>query len=248
MSDWIDPRFSAQLDAWRLSSRRQPRRHARERAYDAMLEALALRSPRHRRYWFLFRPRFRHAGLVAAAATVLAATGVAVAGWNASPGSALFVVREARQGIMLKLPGSNAAALHLEFAELSLADARVSADPGQSLADARAELAAAFVELPTDPASPLWSRYRVDEATLVSEERSLGDDGSSVPTNPAAPGPTEDDTPSGTSASGSSGDDSPSASPTGRTSPSPSGGGGDGGGGDDGHHSPSPGATPPPDH
>jgi hypothetical protein len=247
MSDGIDPRFSAQLDAWRLSSRREPRRHARQRAHDAMLEALVLRSPRPRRYLFLFRPRFGHAGLLAAAATILAAAGVAFAGWNAPPGSALFVVREARQGIMLKLPGSNGAALHLQFAELSLADARVSADPHQSLADARAELAAAFGELATDQTSPLWSRYRIDEAVLVTEERSIGDEGTSRPTNPAAPGPNGDDTPSGTRAPGSGGDDSPSAGPTGRTSPSPSsGGGGDGGGGDDG--SPSPGATPPPDH
>jgi hypothetical protein len=247
MSDWIDPRFSAQLDAWRLSSRREPRRHARERAHDAMLEALALRSPRPRRSLFLFRPRFAHAGLLAATATVLAAAGIAAAGWNAPPGSALFVVREARQGIMLKLPGSNGAVLHLEFAELSLADARGSDNQAQSLADARAELAAAFGELPTDQNSPLRSRYRIDEATLVSEEDRIGDEGTPLPTNPAAPGPTGDDTPSGARAPGSGGDDSPSASPTGRTTPSPSGWGGDGGGGGD-RHSPSPGATPRPDN
>ena len=39
MTDWIDPQLSASLDAWRLSSRRAPRRHARERAHDAMLDA-----------------------------------------------------------------------------------------------------------------------------------------------------------------------------------------------------------------
>ncbi len=242
MSDWIDPRFSAQLDAWRLSSRREPRRHARERAHDAMLEALAVGS-RPRRSLLSFRPRFAHAGLVAATATVLAAAGVAAAGWNAPPGSALFVVREARQGIMLKLPGSNAALLHLEFAELSLADARTSDDPAQSLADARAELGAAFGELPTDQTSPLWSRYRVDEATLLSEEHGSGDEGTPPPTHPPAPAPTgDDDTPSGTRAPGT-GDDSSSASPTGRTSPSAT----EWGDGGDDSHSPSPGGTPRPD-
>jgi hypothetical protein len=251
MSDWIDPRLSAHLDAWRLSSRREPRRHARERARDAMLQALVLRSPQPRRSMFLFRPRFGHAGLIAAAATVMAAASVAAAGWNAPPGSALFVVRAARQGVMLKLPGSNDAVLHLEFAEQDLADARGLDNPVQSLADARTELTAAFAALPSDQASPLWTRYRLDEATLLREETGGETEGQSPPSSTASPRPSEDDRPSGTGAPAVDGEDSPRASPTtsGNT-PSPSGWGGGDGGGDDGGKSPSgsPGPSRSPDH
>ena len=171
MTDWIDPQLSASLDAWRLSSRRAPRRHARERAHDAMLDAIIVASRRPRaRSFFSLRLRFGHASLIASAATIVAAAGVAAAGWNAPPGSALFAVREARQGVMLKLPGADDATLHLQFAESSLADARQRINPGQSLADAGTELKAAFTALSSDPSSPLWPRYRLDEATLLSNE------------------------------------------------------------------------------
>ena len=168
MTDVIEPMLAAQLGAWREASRQEPRRHARERAFDAMLAAVAAGATAPRARAPLFRPRFRHAGLLAATATLAATVGVAAAGWNAPPGSALFVVRAARQGVMLKLPGSNDADLHLQFAEPCLADARDGINPEQSLADARTELAAALRELPADRTSPLWSRYRADEATLAS--------------------------------------------------------------------------------
>jgi uncharacterized membrane protein YgcG len=252
MTAWIEPQLSASLDAWRQSSLRAPRRHARERAHDAMLDAIAAASRHpHARGLLSFRPRFAHAGLIAATATIIAAASVAAVGWNAPPGSALFVVRAARQGVMLKLPGSNDAALHLEFAEQSLADAREGINTAQSLADAAAELAAAFTQLPADQSSPLWPRYRLDEATLLSEQSALGTP--SHPPLPATPPPrpTGDDTPAGVKPPGGTDvDESPRASAGPSTSPSPSGGGGDdggGGGGGGGDGSPSPGQTPPPD-
>ena len=177
MTDVIEPMLASQLGAWRQASRQEPRRHARERALDAMLAALAAGAAAPRARAPLFRPRFRHAGLLAATATLAATVGVAAAGWNAPPGSALFVVRAARQGVMLKLPGSNDADLHLQFAEASLAEARDGMDPGQSLADARAELAAALPELPADRTSSLWARYRTDEATLTADESDLEPEG-----------------------------------------------------------------------
>ena len=174
MTDWIDPQFSASLDAWRLSSRRAPRRHARERAYDAMLDAMVVASRRPRTRSFLgLRVRFGRAGLIASTATIVAATTVAAAGWNAAPGSALFVVREARQGVMLKLPGANDVTLHLQFAESSIAYAKEGINPSQSLADAGTELKAAFTALSSEPSSPLWPRYRLDEETLLNEESGL---------------------------------------------------------------------------
>lgn len=244
MNEFIDPGLWAQLDAWRANSRREPRRHARERAYDAMLDAIAVSSrQRVRRSVFAFRPRFAHAGLLAATATVVAAASVAAAGWNAPPGSPLYMVRAARQGVMLKLPGADDAMLHLEFAELSLAEARDGSNLAQSLADARIELAAAVTELPLDHHAALWSRYRLDEATLLSEERGLEPDDPSAPST-AAPRPTDDGTPAGAGSS-VGGDDTPSPTFSGSGSPSPSSSWGD----DGGHHSPSPspGGTPRPD-
>ena len=245
MTDWIDPQLSASLDAWRLSSRHAPRRHARERAQDAMLDAIIVASRRPRaRSFFGLRPRFGRAGVIASTATIVAATSVAAAGWNAPPGSALFVVREARQGVMLKLPGADDATLHLQFAELSLADARQRINPAQSLADAGTELRAAFTALSTDPSSPLWPRYRLDEATLLSDEPGIELESPS-PLPIGTPRPTEDgNPPPGSNPAEGDGSESPS-SWSGHGSPSPSGGGGNDGGGHD--PSPSPGQTPPPD-
>jgi uncharacterized membrane protein YgcG len=260
VTDFIEPQLSASLDAWRLSSRRAPRRHAQERAHDAMLDAIRA-APRRSRagglFGFSIRPRFAHAGLIATTASIVAAASVAAAGWNAPPGSALFVVRAARQGVMLKLPGSDDAALHLAFAEASLADARDHVNPMQSLADAATELDTAFTELSSDRSSPLWSRYRLDEATLVSEEGGVeAETPSPVPAG-ASPSPGEDDTRSGSSPGQGAGEDTPNPTTSGsHATPSPddgsgggyAGGGGGGGGGDDGAGtSPSPGQTPHPD-
>jgi hypothetical protein len=246
MTDWIDPQLFASLDAWRLSSRRAPRRHARERAHDAMLDAIIVASRRPRaRSFFSLRPRFGHAALIASAATIVAAASVGAAGWNAPPGSALFVVREARQGVMLKLPGADDATLHLQFAESSLADAKEGINPAESLADASTELKAAFTALSSEPSSPIWSRYRLDEATLLSEESGIESE-SPPPLPTGAPRPTEDDTPHlGANPAQGDASESPSSS-SGHASPSPTGGGENDGGSHD--PSPSPGQTPPPDH
>jgi len=244
MTDVIDPILSAQLAAWRQTSRQEPRRHARERALDAMLAAVASSAAAPRARAPLFRPRFRHAGLIAATATLAATVGVAAAGWNAPPGSALFVVRAARQGVMLKLPGSNDAALHLQFAEASLAEAHDGVDPEQSLADARGELAAALPELPADRGSALWARYRTDQATLTADESDLEPEGRTSAPGTPAPRPTEAETePEATESSG--GDDAtPRSSRSGSASPTDEGGGGD----DDHSGSASPGGSPPPDN
>jgi hypothetical protein len=255
MTDIIEPQLSASLDAWRLSSRRAPRRHAQERAHDAMLDAI-MAAPRRSRsgglFGFSFRPRFAHAGLIATTATIAAAASVAAAGWNAPPGSALFVVRAARQGLMLKLPGSDDAALHLAFAEASLADARDRVNPTQSLADAATELEDAFTELSVDRSSPLWPRYRLDEATLLSEEGGVEAETPSPAPAGATPRPGEDDTPSGSRPAQGETEDTPSPTKTGsHATPSPSGGyggGGDDGGGSGSGTSPSPGETPHPDN
>ncbi len=255
MTDWmLDPQLSASLDAWRQSSRRAPRRHARERAHDAMFEAMAAASlPRTRRSLLHLRPRFGSAGLIASAATIVAAAGVAAAGWNAPAGSALFLVREARQGVMLKLPGTDDIVLHLEFAEQSLADARERTNPAQSLANAGTELADVFAALSGKPSSPLWSRYHLDEATLVSEESEFAP-ATLPPVSTNTQPPADDDTPSASEpAQGGGGEDGtpgPVSSASARLSPSPThsddgAGSGDGGGG----HGPtaSPGQSPPPD-
>jgi hypothetical protein len=250
MTDWmIDPQVSASLDAWRQSSRRAPRRHARERAQDAMLDAITVASRRPRtRNFFSLRPRFAHAGLIASTAAIVAAASVAAAGWNAPPGSALFAIRAARQGVMLKLPGSNDAALHLEFAEQSLADARARINPVQSLANAATELDEAFRELSSDPSSPLLPRYHLDEATLLSQESGFETEGPSPRPTSAPSEPGGDHTPEASQAA--HGEDEPSPRPpsptTGDGSPSPSGdyGGDNGGRGT----SPSQGQSPPADN
>jgi hypothetical protein len=223
MSDLIDPVLSDHLDAWRESSRRAPRRHARERALDAMVTALASTAAARRKGPHLLRPRFRYAGLIAGVGALAATVVVAAAGWNAAPGSALFVVRAARQGVMLKLPGSDDAALHLQFAEQSLAEARDRIDPEQSLANARTELAAALRELPSvERTSPLWARYYSDERRLLAEESQLETEGDSqwsgaTPPRPTGSGSTDEPTQAAT------GDHEHSNSPPGSASASGTG-------------------------
>ena len=247
MSDHIEPQLSASLGAWRAASRRAPRSHATERARDAMLAALVAPPQARRRAFWMLRPRFAHSGAVAVVATVVAAAGVAAAGWNAPPGSALFVIRATRQSVQLKLPGTNDAVLHLQFAEQSLAEARDGDNPVQSLADARAELSAALPELPADRTSDLWTRYRSDETTLTREESGLDHEDSTPPGSTGAPSPPADDTPGKPGSSPTDDGERPSPHPT--SSASPSGwGGGDDGGGDDDSPRPSGSGTPPPDN
>jgi hypothetical protein len=187
MSDDIDPQLDAHLEAWRQSSRREPRRHAPERAREAMIAALASTATAPRTRSHHFRPRFRRAGLIAGAGVLAASVVVAAAGWNAAPGSPLFAVRAARQGVMLKLPGSDDVALHLQFAEQSLGEAQDRVDPEQSLANARTELAAALSVLPSERTSPLWARYYSDEQRLLAEESQLEIDGESQSAGAAPP-------------------------------------------------------------
>jgi hypothetical protein len=187
------------LAAWRDDSRQSPRPHSRERAREAMLAAAA--APIHRpiarvlsaQSTFRLRGRFpRRAGaLVAVTATVV----TAFLGWNAPAGSSLYGVRAARQSVQLVVPGANLAALHLEFAAQSLADARNGISPAASLADGRSELDAARGELPADHTAPLWAQWSDDEAVLADEEAAFG--GGQGPTNRVLPAPAgPGDTPS----------------------------------------------------
>ncbi|HUZ69395.1 MAG TPA: hypothetical protein VMU65_06745 [Candidatus Saccharimonadales bacterium] len=246
MSDIVEPQLSASLAAWRAASRRAPRSHATERARDAMLAALVSpHATRRRRSWML-RPRFAHSGAIAAMATVVAAAGVAAAGWNAPPGSALFVIRAARQSVQLKLPGTNDAALHLQFAEQSLADARAHVNPQQSLTDARAELNAALLELPTDRSSALWNRYSNDETTLASEESGLGNEDGTPPAGSGARAPQAGDTPGSPGSSPADDNEGSRSHQSSSSTPSAWPGGGDGS--DDESPRPSSSGTPPPDN
>jgi hypothetical protein len=187
-----------------------------------MVTALASTVAARRKGPHLLRPRFRYAGLIAGVGALAATVVVAAAGWNAPPGSALFVVRAARQGVMLKLPGSDDAALHLQFAEQSLAEARDRIDPEQSLANARTELAAALRELPSERTSPLWARYYSDERRLLADESQLETEGDSQSSGAAPPRPTgsgSSDEPTQTA----TGDHEHSTSPPGSASPSGTG-------------------------
>jgi hypothetical protein len=222
MSDLIDPVLTDHLGAWRESSRRAPRRHAREVAHRAMETALASTAAERRTRSRLLRPRFRYAGLVAGVGALAATVAVAAAGWNAAPGSALFVVRAARQGVMLKLPGSDDAVLHLQFAEQSLTEARDRIDPEQSLANARTELSAALSELRTQRMSPLWARYEGDERLLHAEESQLEIVGESPSPRAGQPTPIGDGDTSGPTQT-ATGDHQDLNSP--RSGASPSGGG-----------------------
>jgi len=247
------PALGSRLAAWRAESLRPPEPAARERAREAMHAARA-RSFRSRGLPLAphLRLRLRHPVLAGLCGVVAGATLLGVLGWNAPAGSPLFGVRVARQGVQLALPGADAATLHLEFAEVDLADARGGIDPSSSLADARAELAAALPELPADHGSPLWSRYDGDLTVLATEQVRL-----QSPPAPPAPAtltpsaepsqgePDATGTPEGTAAAGSGQHGSTpgstaKSSPTGSAasgSPTPCGddddcGGGDGGGGD----------------
>lgn len=242
MSDIIEPQLSASLAAWRAASRRAPRSHATERARDAMLAALVSPRATRRRPMWMLRPRFAHSGALAAMATVVAAAGVAAAGWNAAPGSALFVIRAARQSVQLKLPGTNDAALHLQFAEQSLAEARDHVNPHQSLADAGAELNAALLELPADRRSALWTRYSNDEATLAREESGLENEDGTPPAGSGTPAPSAEDTPGSPGSTPTDDNESSRSHPSSSSTPS------DWRGGDDESPHPSSSGTPPPDN
>jgi uncharacterized membrane protein YgcG len=224
------------LAAWRDDAWWEPNPEARERARAAMHLALGSRSRRPLSAWagLRLRPRRlvrRHPLLTGLAGAVAAVVVVAAVGWNAPPGSPLYGVRAARQSVQLALPGADTAALHLQFAEADLTDAQAGLDPASSLADARAELAAALPALPADHGSPLWGRYNQDQALLAAES---GDS----PTRPAAPTlePSESQPPGTSSPGEGEGSPRPGAS----AEPSDSGGsgtptaGGGTGGGDDG--------------
>ena len=222
MSDLIDPVLSDHLDAWRESSRRAPRRHARERALDAMVTALASTATAPRPRSHHFRPRFRHAGLIA---------GSGHAGCDGGRGcgrlerpTRISTLRGARSasGRDAQTSGLNDAALHLQFAEQSLAEARDRIDAEQSLANARTELAAALRELPSERTSPLWARYYSDERRLLAEESQLETEGDSqssgaAPPRPTGNGSTDEPTQAAT------GDHEHSNSPSGSASPSGTG-------------------------
>jgi hypothetical protein len=189
--------FSSSLEpylaAWRADSRQGARPHSRERAREAMLAAAASPAPAYRRVAAVlsaqstFRLRSRFPQRAGALAAVTATVVTAFLGWNAPAGSSLYGVRAARQSVQLVVPGANLAALHLEFAAQSLADARNGISPAASLADARSELDAARSELPADHTAPLWAQWSGDEAVLANEEAALGD--GQGPTNRVLPPP-----------------------------------------------------------
>jgi hypothetical protein len=140
MSDPIDPMLSGHLDAWRESSRRAPRWHARDGALDANGNGARLCRCRVSDSLAFFRATIPVCGAGSRTGDARSNCRRGCGRRNAPPGSALFVVRAARQGLMLRLPGSDDAVLHLRFAEQSLTEARDRIDPEQSLANARAEL------------------------------------------------------------------------------------------------------------
>jgi hypothetical protein len=243
-----DSLVNAGLAALREDSRRSPRPFRREQARAAMHDALALNSSARHRIVHRLLPHApwpaRASLALAASSGVLAAIVVVGAlGWNASPGTPLYGVRAARQSVQLALPGADVAALHLQFAEQDLGDARQGGEPAASLAGAGMELAAARGALPADQASPAWIRYETDEAALSAEQTQL--EGNAVP--PVFPppatahaAPTEDGSdsestppaaqPPGTSASPPERPEAtPSAGPGGgvENSPQPSAGAGD---------------------
>lgn len=167
------------LDAWREDSRRDPAFLPREQARAAMLAAVASHGAARRRARplsfppFSFRLRHGRPVLAGSLAALAAAVVVGVLGWNAPAGSPLYGVRAAKQSIALALPGANLAALHLSYAEESLADARDGVNPAASLANASAELQAAHAVLPPEHSSSLWARYGEDEAMFNRETSDL---------------------------------------------------------------------------
>ena len=172
----VDDLLAPYVAAWREESRTAPPPGSRERTRTALLAAVAATGHDARALPWHSRLRVRRGAprLVGSLAALAATAAVGLAGWNAPAGSPLHGVRAARQSVQLAVPGANLAALHLQFAEQSLADARNRVNPAASLADARAELEAAHRDLPTDHGSPLWTRWDSDEATLGSEDAALG--------------------------------------------------------------------------
>jgi hypothetical protein len=232
--------LSMYLASWRADSLRPPLPNAREQARAAMLAALT--SPRDSRrtralsFLLPFRPRFRHTMLGASALALAGAVVVAVLGWNAPAGSALYGVRAARQGIQLVLPGANQAALHLQYAEAFLADAQKGVNLSASLSGATNELDAAHTDLPADHTSPLWARWSSDEAELSTDETQSRESEGSAGAAPGAARPAHNDSEGNPAAAGPthSSDEAgnPSAQPSERPGTYPSGSGdGEGGGG-----------------
>jgi hypothetical protein len=179
-----EERLERLLAAWHEDSRRPPGEEARERMRTAMHQARRLGAAAPRRPLSgLLHPRFGLRRSVLAGVTVVAtaAAVVGVLGWNAPPGSPLFQVRSVRQGIQLALAGSDAAALHLGFAETDLADARRGENTASSLQDASNELAAARAVLPPDRSSPLWHQYDDDIASLQADQEGIEGEGGSTP-------------------------------------------------------------------
>jgi hypothetical protein len=232
-----DPTLGAYLASWREDSLRPPLSEARARARAAMHAALA--APVAGRYRvralslpFGIRLQHRRPLLAVAAAALGGAVLVGLIGWNAPAGSPLYGVRAARQGIQLALPGADQAALRLQYAESSLADARNGIDTGASLADARTELQTAYSELPVDHASPLWGRWDTDESKLAADESQQENHPGTPGVLPGStsPSPHESSNDGGATATavpseGAGGTSYPGA----HESPSPSSGGGDGG-------------------
>jgi hypothetical protein len=242
----VDPNLLPHLAAWRNDSLQDPRAVPRERARAALHVAVASAATRRTHGvrlpslpWFRsLRLRHRRPVLAAAAAAV-AATVIGALGWNAPVGSALYAVRAAKQSVQLAIPGTDLAALHMQFAEQDLADARAGASAA-ALTDARAELAAARGVLPSDRGSPLWVRYDTDEATLATESAGLDNPTPSPRSGSTRPGSGDDRSGDGpTAAPGGAVPAQGSAEPgdSGAGSPAPSGRGDDG-------HSAQPGATP----
>lgn len=151
----VDDLLAPYVAAWRADSLSPLSPRARERARAAMLAAVAASDGRrYRGRGVAFRVRLgRRRGpqrLAGALVTLTAAVVLGLLGWNAPAGSPLHGVRVVRQSVQLAVPGADLPALHLQFAEQSLADARNALNSAASLADARAELDAAHGLLPAD--------------------------------------------------------------------------------------------------
>jgi hypothetical protein len=168
-----DDELERRLAAWREDSLRPADAAVRERARAALMRAVAAgdrsAQPVVTRLGLAFRSRHRAWRAAGALGVAVAAAAVATSGWNAPAGSPLHGVRSTRQGVQLAVPGANLAALHLDFAAQSLADARHGVAPAASLAEAAAELDAAHRDLPADRSSPLWGLWNQDEEQLASE-------------------------------------------------------------------------------
>ena len=247
-----DLTLDAYLDAWRRDSTQAAPETGRERVRAAMLATLDERHARRIRLSVPSLPFRARRGVPLLAGSSLLAGGVAavaVLGWNAPAGSPLYGVRAVRQSIQLSLPGANPAALHLQYAEQSLDDARHGIDVTASLQDARAELLAAESEISAGHAPALWNEWQGDERLLAAEESEYGSGpapGGGLPVTAPSDSP-EPESPSQRHQGGETPESSegPEASPSGESddshqSPEPSDDGGD-------SSSPRPSGTPGPD-